>query len=362
MSVENGCNNLTDCQTKNDIGETIYKLCYQDVAWSDLSSFCDCSSWYGFSGPSCDIPTVQSRFFQVVLVLYTCWSSLFILILSAELTRYLYKSNNATKLSRKDFGPAFVAACFCLLGFLFLLTYSLINLRALVDPRRFTIESFSFIDGSLEDVTVENGRIAVASLVLSLTCVGMTVVYISLTWIDVAQGVWKFFEPTFQRRIKRFKQFVKYCTITYFVSIVVLAATGFYNGIAIMIILMIIVYILLIVIGRISFVAAISRISKEDREKNQLPKTIRTVRHSSLFHILFLSICVFATLLFFAISPNYTQYIEVGEFNSVLAIRDIGTLSSVFIFSVNTFYTRDLLRKIGHNKRVSVRQLRAIRA
>lgn len=83
------CHVHSDCTSNNDQGIEIFKVCYLKVSWSDEENFCDCSSWYGFTGDDCDQVSTANVYFKVSLIMQLLLSFVGVVALVSELSRYL---------------------------------------------------------------------------------------------------------------------------------------------------------------------------------------------------------------------------------------------------------------------------------
>lgn len=98
------CFDIEDC----NYGDTP-KVCYEDVQWSQNSFFCNCSSWYGFTGSNCTVPSFQTKLYITTLIVTLVWMMILILFVSYEMNTYL---RNQLKVGGKfsKFNPIFTAS------------------------------------------------------------------------------------------------------------------------------------------------------------------------------------------------------------------------------------------------------------
>ena len=107
------CNETKDCKEGN-----VLKECYFEVPWSEDSNFCNCSSWYGFVGDDCDIPSPQVWYIRFTLLFIVTWATILLIFLGKDIILYLrFKfpriwNANSTYGRRRylDLDPVFVTA------------------------------------------------------------------------------------------------------------------------------------------------------------------------------------------------------------------------------------------------------------
>lgn len=355
------CETPRNCTFTNDVGDLIIRQCYIDVNWIDKSGFCDCSSWYGFRGENCDEHTFQSRYFQTVLILRSVCCMILLFFLLWELFRYCYCLHRVSQLKWKKLNYAFSVGVFSSIGLVFLIVHGMIQHRSFIDPTRFQIEGYFFLLlGSFEDVTVINGGIAVSSLFAAYTFFVLATMQVSLSWLEVAHAMWMHFDPKLQKRIERFRKVIKFSAVLFCISQFILFPFQLYNGIGVTVMCMSVILIVLFIVGRRSFMKAIALTSQTAQE--DFKQAILVVKSSSFYHVIFLSLLAGFSLAYTLTLPIFQLYIGVGDFNYVLAFRDIATFSSIVLVTMNACYIRKVFRRLveKESKTTTMRQTPSI--
>lgn len=90
--ASNQCNVTSDCQ------DGFPKQCYEEVQWSDLQNFCDCSSRFGYTGTQCTEVSGQVIYSRISVIVLFLWSSVLFFLYLKEIvlsTRFRLKVTGA---------------------------------------------------------------------------------------------------------------------------------------------------------------------------------------------------------------------------------------------------------------------------
>lgn len=251
----------------------------------------------------------------------------------------------------KTIKSAYLTALFGLLGFLLMIVNDVIQLRAITDPRRFTLELFNYATGTVEDVIVVNGNISIVALLLAYCCFALMSMLISLTWIDIAVQVCEFFDQKQLRQLNRLKCFIKVYAFLYSVVTVFLIAKEYYNAVTLNILLATIVLVIFYIIGSRAFLRATAIYSENDKLDVELQRAIKKVKYSTWLHIAFIAVVALSSITFFILSPDNLENIAVEDFNYALFSRDVWNVAVAFMFSADTFYVRTIFVNLSIDRR-----------
>lgn len=354
-SAMRNCSTHFDCTSFDEDGNKIFKRCYLDVGWSMNPSFCNCSSWYGFTGSNCNHPSFQSEYYKVSLFLQVIWSAFLCLFLLSHLLKYIYEMRRTKRIVSILAASATLAAVFLVLGFLLLNISTVLFLRAMLVPTRFSIQKQGFITGAADLLMIENGRLAMNALMLGYCCFVLAAMQIAVTWIDTAQEIWKLFDRTFRRRAVQLKRFFKVATIGCVFLSLSLSFVDFYNAVGFALIIMMFFLCGLFLFGRHSFLKALEKNLSGSPADEQVIRIRRVVDRSCKFHLAMFGLVITLSLVFSTIAPNFQNYIAVGEFNYILVIRDAGTFLVLLTSTMDVFYLKNIFQTIVHNKKVALK-------
>lgn len=370
------CDNASSCTIHDKRNQEVLRNCYQNVRWSEVESFCGCSSWYGFVGEFCDISTGPTAYFKSISIVLSVWSFLLCCFFLFELIKYFVFKIRAKKKARTQFNmkrflfsvdTVFYAALFCFFSCTFLLVNGTIHLRGLFDPRRVELETFTFLTSTSQQVGIINGNLATTALHLVFTFFILGSMQISLSWVDLAttNNAASFFEKGYHRGIKRFKLFVKTMTVFYLIVGVVLLVIDFINALFVLFPIMILILVVLFYKGRRVFekvfqgAALVSRSATTEfgsssktrtfRKMNSAKKSMELVKRSSLLHIILLSFLCVGSILFPILFVYYQKLIPVGGFNYVLFIRDSCVIAGLILMTSNAQYIYIVSKRLRKN-------------
>ena len=335
------CNTTSDCVGYDGgFGKVVYKKCYEAVAWSEEENFCECSSWYGYTGDACDQESVNTKYIKslyLIFILYAVlMSGLLIYILSWKLRAVAIETHWKPLKVIKNLGPNFIVGVSCLLAYSISLVYTVPMFRGATDPSRFEVVSYEYIlRGPTEELTVTNGDVGVSYLGVANACFILGAMQMSLSWLDIAKSCWAIFEPKMKDRAEKFGKFMRVASWLYVLSSLICIIAQIVFGVMLITVGMIVMLIVLFIAARIAFIRAVKSVQTIGPE---LEEAIRIVKYSSLVHILCLSTIFILLLLYFTLIPSHESNLEPGDFNYVLCFRDTAILIVAFMGTSETIY------------------------
>lgn len=353
------CQDSFDCPERQE--------CYNNVPWSDVPSFCDCSSWYGFRGTDCTGLTAQihlTRFFLAVQL----FSSFILLILYAR-KAYWYINWKVevkkTRLPKNKFSLKSsllpvrilifgIISVLCLfLGFCF-------QIRPYFDATQYEkLEVPGFTDSDIEVVAVNSG-IGTGLISLGAVFYVQSALQISLHWLSVCDSVSYVFDSKlpFKKSIEPMKFLVRFVQVNFLLIGVILFFTNQFAAIGIMTGIIGLIFGTFLLIGRIRFGALFSDLPSAQDSRAPLKRTMKFVTLSTNITLPLILMSIPFFLLHSIWTPEWKDRVAVGSFNYVRFFRDLGVFSGLLLLLFNLWYANRVLDNlfINYQRQKSITQ------
>lgn len=99
--LNQSCQITSECTEETQGSFNIVKQCYQEPLWSKDSFFCECSSWFGFTGKACNLPTPFLWYRRVAEPVLLSWAVVLVLMFLVSIIRFLRRlfKNNKRKVA-----------------------------------------------------------------------------------------------------------------------------------------------------------------------------------------------------------------------------------------------------------------------
>lgn len=85
------------CSFENCSVDGVVRACYVVDDEGEEETLCDCSTWYGWVGETCDEPTSTVYYLRVASSFFLLWEVLLLLWLILTLCNYLYQRSPKLK-------------------------------------------------------------------------------------------------------------------------------------------------------------------------------------------------------------------------------------------------------------------------
>mmetsp|Transcript_16109 Transcript_16109/g.18246 ORF Transcript_16109/g.18246 Transcript_16109/m.18246 type:complete len:365 (+) Transcript_16109:247-1341(+) len=326
------------CETDFDCPGT--QICYSNVGWSDADPFCECSSWYGWTGfPECGSlgPHAKLALFIHICEAFVCFC--FLLATSRDLS-FILRSRNITRSK----STTYFSLLFSSSGILFYFIWKLTDIALISTPEKNTAEIAGDDEKYHQFVVVKR-----VFIVLTVICLIFSTLHISLMWLEIAHSTDNFVIgrnakfQTYKRKV--FVIECVYCLILsitaglgYFYLIVVIAFPFIFGtGIS---------YTIGYVRLRKLIRANIAETSMENtNQRAHFLKVILSVKKTTEGVVLAVYLMLASGLVYsILILLDWRQFSPVNKISMIYLINEIfifailWALSIVWIFSHNSFH------------------------
>lgn len=237
---------------------------------------------------------------------------------------------------------------------MFLLLNTVIQLAAMFNPHLFTIVTYEYLDGEKEDVTVKGGVVAAISLQQAISFFFLSSMFISLSWLEVGEIVLAMSNKALQKRIRQFRKTAKIVSIAHIILSSILIASGYLNGFAYILSSLTAMTLILFFLGRRSFLNTVNILTLDTKKAMQNSLTL--VNSLGKLHVFLLILITVTTILYPVLFPTFERDVQVGGFNYVLLIRDIGFYLGTFLAYTNVYYARTLFKHIRSNVKAEIKK------
>lgn len=347
---ETNCSTIEDCSA-----DEILRICYNEVEWQEKSFFCDCSNYYGFTGHRCDVPSLLTVYFRVMMIVFSVWTfaSIVVLVYDFYLILRLRKKNTAhAKVPRSLVFT--LLATFISMVLMFL--YSILQLPSLYVPGRFEVAR-NRINGELvEDITIIHGNFTAGIRAFVSGLYIIACFQVSLSWLHVSESmeVFDLFKlPWWNLKIRQFKLCAFWTTVIFPVVFIVLLIRRSFATLLGIVLLFGSIQVILLYIGRCRFLHVLqkSRLIYDP----SLEGPVRLVKRSSLFTIIVTIILSFSTILYYVLFVNSHKWFAVGSFNLAVLVSHLTTGLGLSLLTCFHWYVHKMLVRLYmvlNNKRL----------
>mmetsp|Transcript_12292 Transcript_12292/g.14116 ORF Transcript_12292/g.14116 Transcript_12292/m.14116 type:complete len:381 (+) Transcript_12292:320-1462(+) len=337
------------CETDFDCPGT--QICYIDVPWNDdRESFCNCSSWFGWTGfPECTELGLQTKLLLVALSFEVLVAGMFTLL--SILDGYHVFTNSKMKL--KD--TTRLSILFSTLAILCHLCWKSVDILILLAPEKNTFQLPNDENEKYHDyIPVERGA-AVMTMIFSV----ITAAHVSVLWIEVAYST-KHLVVGQMVKFKKYKQGLYLMEVAFAVMLSVIGALGqFYIAVFISYPVVLLLCVLYTVGYRQLRSTLQQSLSMHSQDRNQfeyshLRSVIKSVRRTALVVIGSLYMVIIAGGIYGTLSIiGWQEFSPVGGLsivfwaNEAFAIFVLIGVCAVRLFaheSLHAFKTRSLHR------------------
>lgn len=346
-----------DCETSIDCSlDGVARKCYfpegslATIFFDDIEApFCDCSSWYGFTGANCTEVSPQVVYFRTMLIIFTALSSCLLVVVFVDVFRFMAVLG---KTCHENVEVLF-ASVLVFLANLFAIVRAMLQIPDLYDPTRFIIEEFLVygITGSV--VTPKRGFIADVALEVANSCMFVSVLLVALTWIRVANTVSEFQKSKFKTLRNRMQKLIVGLGVVY----IVINVLGFFipelAGIWIITPILSVLFAGFLFVGRIRFLKVLEIL---DQDGNVYEAPMKLVRRSGLISVVGLLVFGGLTLAYSAMILFVLDSIKAGTINSAVIVRDCAIVAFFFVLCGNQWYLRQIMKQLKRTARKKLKR------
>lgn len=330
MSLSNTCNVSSDCLDVFD--DDVVRHCFETAGFSSKTNFCDCSTWYGWTGDSCDEETTR-----LVLQRYTTLALLVISVIMLFVSVRTLVLNHIMEVKRD---ALFFTLLFTVLGILSFAINVSFRLKPLIDPTAFHIRTFKTIAlGDFENVGGGSGNHGSYFLVLATSCESLSSLCLILSWDIVLSKVSRFQSQDRQNSVKKWTLRLKIFSFVYFSGLIVFLSLGFlYEAFFL---------IALVSFGvTVFFVGASCRFLRTFKELQNgsiaVSLTNRLVYKISIITSICRIFVIIGSVGFFLASNGIEERLKEDEINYGNIFRDLAAVSSLLLVLTTTWYVNSV--------------------
>lgn len=184
------CEESSDCVANS----TITKQCYEENNFRSDILFCDCSSWYGWSGENCDVATSTIYFSRFSFFVLASWSLFNILTLSKTLYLFFKYSFDVKKVLSSNY--ILYVIIFDLLSSCSIFLLKVLEAPATFDSTRFAVSEDPDIISRGADIEIRNvSDLTTGLLILGVLLHVFASTVIILSWLQVFNSMSKIINP-----------------------------------------------------------------------------------------------------------------------------------------------------------------------
>mmetsp|Transcript_18496 Transcript_18496/g.22528 ORF Transcript_18496/g.22528 Transcript_18496/m.22528 type:complete len:365 (+) Transcript_18496:162-1256(+) len=326
------------CEIDFDCPDT--QVCYSDVRWSELDSFCECSSWYGWTGfPECG---TLGRHAKLALFIHVCEAIVCFCFLLATVRDIVFML--LTKDRRKQKNSTYVSLASSSWGILFYFVWKLLDIGLILTPEK-NIEKIAQDEEKYHQF-VPAKRIFI---VLTVICLIFSTLHVSLLWLEIAHSTEHF---VVGRNIE-FQTYRKRVLVIEFIHCVILAATA---GFGLYYLIVVIAFPLIFGIG-ISYTIGYLRLRKlvmgnlggtsttDSEEKVHFLSIVESVKQTTKGVVLAVYLMIVSGAIYsILILLDWRQFSQVNEVSLIYLINEIFIFAILWALCVVWLFSHDSLR------------------
>lgn len=333
MELENfRCEKTSDCLELND---GVERFCYLEASFSNNTNFCDCSNWYGWIGESCDQVSITLQYHRVASVIVAFLSLCVFVLITRTLCFNLFLG-----FGPKGKDPVFYAGVCVFLSSFLLFLFSIFHIPAVFDPSRFEISEFRIVIGSevglVEDIIVKRGVFAIYCLVLGSGFQFFAAIFVVLSWQRVIAKAAKFESPESVKKANRIER-RSYIFISVYILLLIALFSGKLLQVGAFLIAVSSVIIALLYLGVAYKLVEILKTIQVNGEGG-VEITIGLVKRVCLINNVCLSSIAVIAIVYAFTYIDFERKLDLGQFNHIMFIRDLGTLAGVIELAATAWY------------------------
>lgn len=348
------CETAEDCVVFDSVGNEIQRICYKEVRWSPDDNFCDCSSWFGFTGELCDQPSFQTMFHHASVALDSVWCALIMIAVSWELFSFFATLQSTGKLKLKMLNNTVWTALSLWIAYVMYTVSASVYFVELFEPETMILEESGTEN---EEVVTRNGKFISTTVFLGFGFVILKSIVIILSWIDIVSVYWSYFKPRKVKKLLHFRRVVLSFSILYFLVVIGVTPTSDPAALGFIITFASLVLMVFYVIGRKLLLGIMQGIIdsppevgpgnyKSKNDTKRIQSAVKLIKISSICHIIVLPIIIVAGGVLGSLTQTYQQFIAPGGFNFLLFIRHFAQTCINFLAIVDLWYIHRVFKTL----------------
>lgn len=345
--MEQNCEVSFDCLANS----TVAKQCYEENDFREETFFCDCSSWYGWTGENCDIPTSTVYYSRLVICFFTVWGLFNIITLFKSL--YLYLKYVYDVKTPRNFNSIFYVLLFESVASFLLLLVRLLQLPSFFDSTLFVVSSDSEENILGPDVQIKSYSGGTGLfLFLGIIFHGFASTVIVLSWLRVFNTISRMIEPDYELVSEKIMQrlIIGSLLAFYIIFIILLSVEDLRIGSFFLSPIGAIFLIAFNVTGYVKFRNKMNSFLEGNLGYSE-KRALMIVKRSCQINVVCLT-AVFANFSIAVVGLDvHDRVLKIGSFNYFLIFIDIAFLFGMISISYTSFYVhnvnRNLLKKKG---------------
>mmetsp|Transcript_2197 Transcript_2197/g.2524 ORF Transcript_2197/g.2524 Transcript_2197/m.2524 type:complete len:366 (+) Transcript_2197:176-1273(+) len=314
--------------------------CFLNVSWSDVGSFCECSSWYGWTGtPDCTSFGVQAKFALSVKAI-EAFIGLLLIIASFLDGYYAY---HMWKKDRKKYATK-LSLLYSSFGVLFHLCWSLWEIAIIATPEKNALEIANDEEKYHTYIPAKRTFLVLTVIFLILSCL-----HVSILWLEVAYTT-KHLVVGKSTKFRTYKRIVYAIEVFHAVILSIAAVLGLFYLIVLLAFPLMIGIAISYTVGYIRLNSLIQKnldnaAVQDPSQRAHYNRLIRSVKKTTggvvlSVYLMILSGIVYSVLVLL----DWREYSEINHIstayfvNEVFIIALLWALVTIWIFSHESFH------------------------
>lgn len=338
------CEDIFDCNVTGQI-------CFENPTFAP-DEVCDCSPWFGWTGPECDQASGQVIYTGISMSFYLIWGLILTLLNGRTiflLTRY---ADLKQKEKRMKTGAILATVVFGLLSSLSVVINSAIRLSGAIDHNQFQIYEYVSLFAEPEfDVAVTGGPAAASFLLLAVLCYLLCSLVIVSSWMSLLASLDKYFPPLLklsEDTLKRIIQTIVVISLSFFV---ILTGLQLIFESTLLVVLLVFIDISIYSVAYYRVYTKYKLYRKSGAETALLDNAVTLIRTCARINISCTLLLIIFLGVYSANVNNYEEILAPGDFNYIVFSLDIVVFFAMFMLSYTCYYAHTVATKyIRKNK------------
>lgn len=334
--------------SRNCSSGDLYKECYQKNNFIDKVDFCECSTYFGWTGDDCNeisFTLYWWRIFETLIILWTLF-----VILSTSRSLYIYIKGRYGKEKLTEINPVFFALLLVWLGAWAFSARSFIVLKAAFDPTYFEILDFDSSFGETQLVVRKNHTFAELMLVIGGILLGLACLQIIISWLNLVTRITQIF-PTegFYFSEATMKKIVIVITFIAFIVMLTFGTINFDGGFTL-------VFAFESIVLSIGFSIGYFRITRYFNEyklvkTNTVKNVMNLVKTSCMINAVSLIGVLIGTATHFFLFSEFKEILKIGGVNYIAPIGQFSRSCGIVMMTYISYYGHTVTCKyLGENR------------